>query len=103
MPGHTRVISNANRYAVERFRSELAQLNAAGAVAVDVQRHNHEREYEINDHSHTELKVDVLLLGTGIVRLKSQTLPRPRLILDLGDRGIDLAAEAAALPTPETE
>lgn len=103
LPDHNQAIRAARRLATKRFSDDIARQAADGAVGVKVERSFHEREYDVNDSSHTEFRVEVLLLGTSVIRAGAARLPRPRLILDLGrGRTVDLqiAAEQAGQVEP---
>ncbi len=87
LPGHNNCIAQARGNANHRFAQDVDRLGADSAVAVTLQRRFHQHEYEINDTSHTAFRVEVLLLGTAIMRHREPRLPRPRLVLDLRGGG----------------
>jgi uncharacterized protein YbjQ (UPF0145 family) len=92
MSGHTLVLQQARAYATERLQAEVQRHAALGVVGVTVERKLHEEHRESNHSEHTSFLVEVLLLGTAVQRRAEPRLPRPRLVLDLGDRKIDLGA-----------
>ena len=107
LPEHTRIIDQARSLATARFKGEVSQMNALGAVNVEVKRHFDERHWEANKTEHTSFKAEVVLLGTAILRRKEATLPRPRLVLDLcgglGDRKVDLNLPATGDSSPSAK
>ena len=98
LPDHTACIENARLHATARFKQEVLARAALGAVGVTVERHFHEEEWRENHHS---FKAEIVLLGTAVVRRAQSRVPRPRLVLDLGNRKIDLEAAARARPPKE--
>lgn len=104
MPGHTRCIDQAQLLAIERFQTEISALQAHAAVGVTLQRHFHQHEWSTSnpDREHTSFKTEVLMIGTAIIRRSAPTLPRPRLVLDLGGgKTVDLAS-SLSLPHGDT-
>lgn len=90
---HARAARQTRSLAVERFRRSARHFNADGVVGTRVQRSGHDREYEINDNSHTAFALDLVVMGTAVVRHESPRLPpRPLLVVDLADRA-NAAAE----------
>ncbi len=86
LPAHTRAATTARDLAVERFRSFAEHFNAHGVVGVKVQRHGGDYEYESNDRSHTSFHIEMVLMGTAVVRRgDAGAPPRPKLVVDLRD------------------
>lgn len=88
LPVHTRAAMTARHYAVQRFHDSARRLNADGVVGVRVDRKSRDREYEINDSQHTSLHLDLVVMGTAVVRrtdIQIQAPPRPKLVVDLRD------------------
>jgi uncharacterized protein YbjQ (UPF0145 family) len=104
MPAHTQCIDQAQLLAIERFQTEISALQAHAAVGVTLQRHFHQHEWSTSnpDREHTSFKTEVLMIGTAIIRRSAPTLPRPRLVLDLGGgKTVDLASSSSpSLATP---
>ncbi|HEX4462220.1 MAG TPA: heavy metal-binding domain-containing protein [Polyangia bacterium] len=97
MTGHTACIDQAQSLAIARFQTEIGVLGAHAAVGVELQRHFHQHEWSTSnpDREHTAFKTEVLMIGTAVVRKSPPTLPRPRLVLDLGSgKRIDLVAQS---------
>jgi hypothetical protein len=67
-------------------------------VGVTVERQFHQDEWREKHHSFT---AEIMLLGTAVVRRAEPQVPCPRLVLDLGNRKIDLEAAARAQPAKE--
>ncbi|HSQ64356.1 MAG TPA: hypothetical protein VLM85_14110, partial [Polyangiaceae bacterium] len=61
-------------------------LGAHGVVGVRVHRRGHDREYEVNDQRHVSFRLDLVVMGTAVVR-RGQAVPPPRpdLVVDLRD------------------
>ncbi|HEX3776292.1 MAG TPA: heavy metal-binding domain-containing protein [Polyangiaceae bacterium] len=86
LTSHTRAARQARELAVERFRHAARFFNAHGVVGTRVDRFGRDREYEINDRSHTNFYLDLVVMGTAVVRHENpQTPPRPFLVVDLKD------------------
>ena len=93
LPGHTACLDQAQGWAMRRFKEAVRARGALGALGVKVVRRIETREEE---EKHTSFTADVLFLGTAVARRTAARLPRPRLMLDLGDRQIDLDQVARA-------
>jgi uncharacterized protein YbjQ (UPF0145 family) len=88
LPAHTRVSQQARNLSVERFRAFAHHFNADGVVGVRVHRRGRDQEYEVNDRSHTAFHLDMMVLGTAVVRRgDAGAPPRPELVVDLRDVG----------------
>jgi len=86
LPTHTRAAQGARHNATERFRAFAHHLNAHGVVGVRVDRHGHDHEYEVNDSQHISFRLDLVVMGTAVVRRgDAATPPRPGLVVDLRD------------------
>ena len=86
LPAHTRASQGARHYAVERFRAFAHHLGAQGVVGVRVHRHGQDREYEVNDQRHVSFRLDLVVMGTAVVRRgQAEPPPRPDLVVDLRD------------------
>jgi len=86
LPAHTRASQGARHYAVERFRAFAHHLGAQGVVGVRVNRHGQDREYEVNDQRHVSFRLDLVVMGTAVVRRgQAEPPPRPDLVVDLRD------------------
>ncbi|HEY1955068.1 MAG TPA: heavy metal-binding domain-containing protein [Polyangiaceae bacterium] len=86
LPTHTRAAQGARHRATERFRAFAQHLNAHGVVGVRVNRHGYDREYEVNDSKHTSFRLDLVVMGTAVVRRgDAASPPRPGLVIDLRD------------------
>ena len=84
--GHTRAARQARSLAVERFRHAARHFNAHGVVGTRVHRVGYDREYDVNDRSHTAFVLDLVVMGTAVVRHENPTPPpRPLLVVDLKD------------------
>jgi uncharacterized protein YbjQ (UPF0145 family) len=81
LPAHTAVIDNARRHATARFKEEVTQRRALGAVGVTVHRDFHEEHWD--EEKHTSFKAEIVLIGTAVERRAAPRLPRPKLVLDL--------------------
>jgi hypothetical protein len=78
----------ARHYAVQRFHDSARRLGADGVVGVRVDRKSRDREYEINDSQHTSLHLDLVVMGTAVVKreeIQKGPPPRPKLVVDLRD------------------
>ena len=97
LPAHTRVIEAARSHATARFKQELVDLHAAGAVNVEVKRNFHEHEWERDKREHIGFLAEMMLLGTAVQsRGPHHAIPRPKLVLNLSGTKIDLRATAHA-------
>ena len=86
LPTHTRAAQGARHNATERFRAFAHHLNAHGVVGVRVHRHGYDREYEVNDAKHVSFRLDLVVMGTAVVRRgEAGPPPRPGLVIDLRD------------------
>jgi uncharacterized protein YbjQ (UPF0145 family) len=86
LPVHTEASQVARDLAVERFRAFAAHFNADGVVGVRVQRRARDHEWESNERTHTSFHVDMLVMGTAVVRRgDAKDPPRPGLVVDLRD------------------
>jgi uncharacterized protein YbjQ (UPF0145 family) len=86
LPTHTRASTTTRDLAVERFRNFAHRFNAHGVVGVKVQRHARDHEWESNDRSHTSFHIELVLMGTAVVRRGDVGAPpRPKLVVDLAD------------------
>ncbi|HTA93177.1 MAG TPA: heavy metal-binding domain-containing protein [Polyangiaceae bacterium] len=87
LTSHTRAARQARSLAVERFRHAARHFNAHGVVGTRVERVAYDREYEVNDTSHTAFHLDLVVMGTAVVRRENPAPPpRPLLVVDLNDR-----------------
>ncbi len=92
LTSHTRAARQARVLAVERFRHAARHFNAHGVVGTRVHRFGYDREYEVNQSKHTSFVLDLVVLGTAVVRHENPAPPpRPFLVVDLKD------------PAPESE
>jgi uncharacterized protein YbjQ (UPF0145 family) len=88
LPAHSRVSQRARDLSVERFRAFAHHFKADGVVGVRVHRHGRDSEYEVNDVSHTSFHLDMMVIGTAVVRRgDAGAPPRPELVVDLRDVG----------------
>ncbi len=86
LPMHTRASQQARDLAVGRFRHFAQHFKADGVVGVRVHRRGRDHEYESNDRSHTSFHLDMLVIGTAVVRRgDAGPAPRPQLVVDLRD------------------
>jgi uncharacterized protein YbjQ (UPF0145 family) len=86
LTSHTRAAREARRLAVERFRHAARHFDAQGVVGTRVHRTGYDREYDVNDTSHTAFCLDLVVMGTAVVRHENPTPPpRPLLVVDLKD------------------
>jgi uncharacterized protein YbjQ (UPF0145 family) len=87
LPEHTLASATARDLAVARFRAFAAHFHADGVVGVRVERDGRDEEWESNDTHHTSFSLDLVVMGTAVVRHGHPgTAPRPRLVVDLNDR-----------------
>ena len=87
---HTEAAYEAEGLAVQRFRDSAANMNADGVLGVKLERSAFDREWEANDISHTSFQLELLMLGTAVVRVaKPAALAQKLMVLDLRDRKID--------------
>jgi uncharacterized protein YbjQ (UPF0145 family) len=86
LASHTRAARQARSIAVERFRHAARHFNAHGVVGTRVHRTGYDREYERSDVSHTAFVLDLVVMGTAVVRHDNPPPPpRPLLVVDLKD------------------
>ena len=86
LPVHTRASMTSRDLAVERFRRFAHHFNAHGVVGVKVRRTARDHEYDSNDRSHTAFHIEMVLMGTAVVRrADAKEPPRPKLVVDLRD------------------
>jgi len=93
LPGHTQVSQNARDVSVQRFRAFAHHFKADGVVGVTVERKGKNREYETgtehNKKHHTAFNMELVVLGTAVVRRADagpEAKPaRPDLVVDLRD------------------
>jgi uncharacterized protein YbjQ (UPF0145 family) len=86
LPAHTQASSSARDLAVERFRRFARHFEADGVVGVRVERDGRDVEWEVNDTEHTSFSLDLVVMGTAVVRRSDVTAPpRPPLVVDLRD------------------
>ncbi len=86
LTSHTRAARQARAIAIERFRRAARHFEAHGVVGTRVHRFGRDREYEVNDRSHTSFMLDLVVMGTAVVRRENPTPPpRPFLVVDLKD------------------
>ena len=72
--------------ATERFRAFAHHLGAQGVVGVRVHRKGYDREYESGDVKHVSFRLDLVVMGTAVVRRgNADPPPRPNLVVDLRD------------------
>jgi uncharacterized protein YbjQ (UPF0145 family) len=90
LTSHTRAARQARSLAVARFRHAARHFHAHGVVGTRVHRTGYDREYEVNDTSHTAFVLDLVVMGTAVVRHENPPPPpRPLLVVDLKDRSED--------------
>jgi uncharacterized protein YbjQ (UPF0145 family) len=88
LPAHTEASMSARDLAVQRFRAFAHHFKADGVVGVRVHRRGRDVEWESNDTSHTSFHLDLVVMGTAVVRRgDAGPAPRPRLVVDLRDVG----------------
>lgn len=86
LPTHTRASLGARHMATERFRAFAHHLGAQGVVGVRVHRKGYDREYESGDVKHISFRLDLVVMGTAVVRRgNADPPPRPGLVVDLRD------------------
>jgi uncharacterized protein YbjQ (UPF0145 family) len=86
LESHTRAARRARDLALERFQNAARHFNAHGVVGTRVHRFGYDREYDMNDTSHTAFVLDLVVMGTAVVRHENPTPPpRPLLVVDLKD------------------
>jgi uncharacterized protein YbjQ (UPF0145 family) len=86
LPTHTRASAGARHMAQERFRAFAHHLGAHGVVGVRVHRKGTDREYDSNDTKHVSFRLDLVVMGTAVVRRgNAAPPPRPGLVVDLRD------------------
>lgn len=86
LPAHSHASATARDHALSRFRAFAAHFRADGVVGVRVERDACDEEWESNDRKHTSFSIDLVVMGTAVVRHGIRTTPpRPRLIVDLND------------------
>jgi uncharacterized protein YbjQ (UPF0145 family) len=94
LTAHTRAARTARSLAIERFRHAARHFRAHGVVGTRVHRHGYDREYEVNDSSHTAFVLDLVVMGTAVIRQQNPAPPpRPHLVVDLED-GADFGQES---------
>lgn len=87
LPAHTHASRGARQLSVARFHASARRLGGDGVVGVRVHRAGRDGEYEINDSKHTSFLLEVMLLGTAVVRRgEARPPPRPLRVLDLRGR-----------------
>lgn len=80
LPMHTNAVRQARALATERFRGFAAHFHAAGVVGVKVRRHAHGHHHD----GHSRFHVEILLLGTAVVRRGTAEPPhKPMIVMDL--------------------
>ncbi|HEX3771328.1 MAG TPA: heavy metal-binding domain-containing protein, partial [Polyangiaceae bacterium] len=78
LPTHTEASSSARNLALERFRGFARHFNAHGVVGVRVERDGRDSEWEVNDTEHTSFSLDLVVMGTAVVRRgNAEPAPRP--------------------------
>jgi uncharacterized protein YbjQ (UPF0145 family) len=83
---HTQASMAARDLAVQRFRAFAHHFKADGVVGVRVDRRGRDEEWESNDTSHTSFELDLVVMGTAVVRRgNAGPAPRPQLVVDLRD------------------
>jgi uncharacterized protein YbjQ (UPF0145 family) len=86
LPAHTRASTTSRDLAVERFRHFAHHFQAHGVVGVNVFRHARDHEWDSNNTSHTAFHIEMVLMGTAVVRRgDAGPPPRPKLVVDLCD------------------
>jgi uncharacterized protein YbjQ (UPF0145 family) len=86
LPAHTQASTSARDLAVERFRQFARHFKADGVVGVRVERDGSDHEWEVNDQEHTSFSLDLVVMGTAVVRRENvEAPPRPQLVVDLRD------------------
>ncbi len=86
LPKHTIASQQARHISVQRFHQFAAHFNADGVVGVRVNRHGNDHEYEYNNQQHTSFHLNMVVMGTAVVRRKGEVrIPQPKLVVDLRD------------------
>jgi len=86
LPAHTQASTSARDLAVKRFRNFAQHFGADGVVGVRVARDGRDEEWEANDTEHTSFSLDLVVMGTAVVRREQvEAPPRPSLVVDLRD------------------
>ncbi len=86
LPVHTQASQVARDLAVSRFRAFAAHFGANGVVGVKIQRNARDHEYESSGRSHTAFSLDLVMMGTAVVRRgDAASPPRPPVVVDLRD------------------
>jgi uncharacterized protein YbjQ (UPF0145 family) len=86
LPVHTQASQVARDLAVHRFKAFAAHFGAHGVVGVRIQRNARDREWESGGSRHTSFSLDLVLMGTAVVRRgDAQPPPRPPVTVDLRD------------------
>jgi uncharacterized protein YbjQ (UPF0145 family) len=86
LPAHTQASTSARDLAIERFRQFARHFDAHGVVGVRVERNGSDHEWEVNDTQHTSFSLDLVVMGTAVVRRENvEPPPRPGLVVDLRD------------------
>jgi uncharacterized protein YbjQ (UPF0145 family) len=84
---HARASRASRDLAVARFREFSRRLGGEAVVGVKIHRRGRDREYESNNTSHVAFWIEILLLGTTVVRRGDALAPpRPELVLDLAGK-----------------
>jgi uncharacterized protein YbjQ (UPF0145 family) len=86
LPVHTQASQLARDLAVQRFRAFAAHFGANGVVGVKIERHARDHEYESGGSRHTAFSLDLVMMGTAVVRRgQPEPPPRPPVVVDLRD------------------
>jgi uncharacterized protein YbjQ (UPF0145 family) len=89
LPVHTQASQVARDLAVARFRAFAAHFGAHGVVGVKIERNANDREWESGGSRHTSFSLDLVMMGTAVVRRgQAQPPPRPPVVVDLRDRPV---------------
>ncbi len=87
LPTHTRAARTARDIAVTRFREFSRRFSADAVVGVKIHRRGRDHEWEANDRHHTAFSLEIMLLGTSVVRRgDAHPPPRPLLVMDLAGK-----------------
>jgi uncharacterized protein YbjQ (UPF0145 family) len=87
LPTHNRAVFQAREHSVQRFRESARKLNAHGVLGVRVRRFIRDGEYEANNSQHNSFLLELMLLGTAVVRRGDAKPPsRPFIVMDLRDK-----------------
>jgi uncharacterized protein YbjQ (UPF0145 family) len=93
LPAHTYASRAARDLAVQRFRAFSQKLGGHGVVGVRVKRWGRDFERESNNVRHTSFLMEVMLLGTAVVRRgEAHAPPRPLRVMDLSGRPLPTMA-----------